>query len=99
MNSIEKNSAVDLLCIQLKKLQKQAAAIGLFTGDRELLECTNCGLVEDVLIDGRLVTYRKTARNIDDCSLRFHATENDIFVCPKCNALAKETHSLNDWRP
>ena len=36
----------------------KAEALGIFSGDRELLECPNCGLKEDVLIYGRLVTYK-----------------------------------------
>jgi hypothetical protein len=33
---------------QLAQVKAQARALGIFTNDRELLECPNCGLLEDV---------------------------------------------------
>lgn len=41
---------------QLRELEQRAGALGLFTGHRELLECPQCGLCEDVTSDGRLIT-------------------------------------------
>ena len=35
---------------QLEQAKQQARALGIFTNDRELLECPSCGLLED---DGR----------------------------------------------
>lgn len=43
------------LAEQLQTLQEQAERLGIFTGDRELLECAECGLEEDVTADGFLV--------------------------------------------
>jgi len=37
---------------QLQTLQEQAERLGVFTGDRELLECAECGLEEDVAVGG-----------------------------------------------
>ena len=36
------------LASKVKELQKDLEAQGLFAEDRELLECTNCGLIEDL---------------------------------------------------
>ena len=41
---------------QLEQVKAQARALGIFTDDRELLECPNCGLLEDVTAKGLLVT-------------------------------------------
>lgn len=34
------------LCRQLEQIKQRAEALGIFTDDRELLECPNCGLLE-----------------------------------------------------
>lgn len=68
---------------------KQAAAMGVFTNDRELLECSKCGLVEDVLTDGILVTYHKNIRNPNDSGLRFEKIGEDKFRCPACGTILK----------
>ena len=77
------------LAAGITKIQKQADDLGLFTSARELLECSNCGLMEDVTFEGRLITYIKSEHienNIkDDSGLRFNETDKpNIFVCPKC---------------
>jgi hypothetical protein len=46
---------------QLAQLKQQTKAIGIFTDDRELLECPSCGLLEDVTAEGVLVTYPTTS--------------------------------------
>ena len=40
-----------------EKIKKDARALGIFTDDRKLLECLDCGLMEDVTINGLLITY------------------------------------------
>jgi predicted RNA-binding Zn-ribbon protein involved in translation (DUF1610 family) len=73
---------------QLQALQEQARRLGLFPNDRDLLACPNCGLTEDVLASGQLIT------NVDpgqpDTGLRFiEPTKDDgPFVCPACGAEA-----------
>lgn len=74
---------------QLQAVQEQARRLGLFPNDRDLLACPNCGLTEDVLASGQLIT------NVDpgqpDTGLRFiERTEDDApFVCPACGAAAR----------
>ncbi len=43
------------LCRQLARVQAQAPALGVLIGDRDLLDCPNCKLFEDVTEDVVLV--------------------------------------------
>ena len=69
---------------QLEQVRAQARALGIFTDDRELLECPNCGLLEDVTATGLLVTYTKDSVDLKDCGLRFRPVDKTRFACPKC---------------
>jgi len=60
--------------------------LGIFTDDRELLECPNCGLLEDVTAKGLLVTYPKDSVDLKDCGLRFSPVDDTSFQCPSCGA-------------
>ena len=74
---------------QLAKVKAQAQALGIFTNDRELLECPNCGMVEDVMATGMLVTYQKDSVDLQDCGLRFRPVGKTHFACPKCGTSIK----------
>ena len=74
---------------QLEQVKAQARALGIFTDDRELLECPNCGLLEDVTAKGLLVTYPKDSVDLKDCGLRFRAVDKTSFACPKCGTTVK----------
>lgn len=75
---------------RLAELQEQAKALGLFTNDRELLDCQNCGLKEDVTFDGRLITYFGEPSG-NDTGQRFKETEKDkIYICPNCGKEVEE---------
>ena len=74
---------------QLEQVKAQARALGIFTDDRELLECPNCGLLEDVMADGLLVTYPKDSVDPKDCGLRFRPVDETRFACPKCGTRIK----------
>ncbi|HMW06833.1 MAG TPA: hypothetical protein PK079_20400 [Leptospiraceae bacterium] len=92
MNSeklIMNNAHIHILAKELVRVKKQAAALGMFTNDRELLECNRCGLVEDVTIQNILITYFKNEKEDAltslDSGLRFTETNDpNIFVCPSC---------------
>ena len=71
---------------KLAKVKAQARALGIFTDDRELLECPNCGLLEDVTAKGLLVTYPKDSVDLKDCGLRFSPVDDTSFQCPSCGA-------------
>jgi hypothetical protein len=73
---------IEPLARELQALKAEAESLGVFVGDRELLECSNCGLAEDVLADGRLVTFRGTT--VMDTGLRFTAVSETRFRCPSC---------------
>lgn len=54
-----KMDSIIKLASELKEIQMQAEALGVFLNDRELIECPGCGLLEDVEISGKLITYFK----------------------------------------
>ena len=57
--------------------------------DRELLRCDNCGLQEDVIVTGQLITYISGAA-VSDSGLRFEKAVGDTHACPVCGAPALE---------
>ena len=71
------------------RIKRQAEALGVFTNDRELLECTGCDLVEDVTCDGFLITYHRNSDSMDDCGLRFEKLSQDASRCPVCKTELK----------
>ena len=79
---------------RMQPLIEKAEALGIFTGDRELLECSNCGLKEDVLTTGQLITYRGDAVR-PDSGLRFIEMDNDCFRCPFCQMVFKPAPEKN----
>jgi len=77
---------VEPLARNLRDLQERARALGIFMGDRELLACPNCGLAEDVLAGGQLVTYH--GEIVADTGLRFvdDPANEERFTCPECGS-------------
>jgi hypothetical protein len=76
--------AINSLAESLKDLQRKARSLGLFTNDRELLECPACGLLEDVSSTGLLITCRAPALG-EDTGLRFVQLTDNFFSCPSCS--------------
>lgn len=77
------------LVVQLKTLKKKARKLGIFTDDRELLECQQCGLKEDVTVEGFLFVYRHGAE-AGDTGLRFpEPDDNGTSRCPGCGKKVK----------
>lgn len=74
---------VSAIARELSVVQKQAEKLGISSGLRDLIECKKCGLVEDVLFDGRLVTYYESGQ-VKDTGLRFKHKGGGIYFCPKC---------------
>jgi hypothetical protein len=58
------------LAAQLNAIRAQVKAQGGFAGDRELHQCPGCGLMEDMLFNGKLVTYWRTSAQPVDTGLR-----------------------------
>lgn len=77
------------LVAEMAALQAKARALGLFANDRELLECPNCGLMENVSCSGRLFTCRPESLD-DDTGLRFEELCGDRVRCPACGATVRE---------
>lgn len=80
----------------MKKVQDQALKYGLFIGDRGLIKCKNCGLMEDVTIGSILIVYKSedleqyfsnNGTYPQDTGLRFIPLDsnNNLFKCPLCN--------------
>ena len=74
---------------QLVQVKQQARTLGIFTDDRELLECPNCGLLEDVAAEGLLVTYPRDSADLKDCGLRFKQVGETSLACPACETRIK----------
>ncbi len=93
--AIKRRSKVppDILSLakELVRLKKQAEALGVFTNDRELLECKGCGLAEDITFEGMLITYNRGDADYKDTGLRFKKVRDTIFRCPVCGARLKAT--------
>lgn len=93
--------SIGAIARRLGKLQTQARALGVFTNDRDVLTCPKCGLMEDVLVDGRLVTYHEE-NNPKDTGLRFaeSAQQSGRFTCPECGAdVRSETSDSGEGGP
>jgi ribosomal protein S27AE len=69
----------------LEKIQKQAAELGLFAEDRDLLECPQCGLQEDVSMGGLLIVSVPWNPG-RDTGLRFSEVKRGAnrWRCGKC---------------
>jgi hypothetical protein len=74
---------------QIRHVHGLARETGVFLNDRELLRCDTCGLLEDVDITGRLITY-KSGEAVFDSGMRFEKGEGDTYVCPVCGAIVRE---------
>lgn len=80
------------LARELSVVQKRAEQLGIFSDSRDLLKCKKCGLMEDVLCDGRLVTYYE-GKQMDDIGLRFRRKSDHIYYCPKCGCKIVESEN------
>jgi len=80
---------------QLVKLKEKGKELGLFVDDRELLECHKCGLMEDVDINGKLLTVFEKEPN-KDTGLRFKEIGNSAtFRCPNCgNQISEKVEKI-----
>jgi len=78
-----KYTSIVKLVSQLTDVEKQAEALGIFLNDRDLIECPTCGLLEDVEINGKLITYFQDEKT-KDIGLRFHEESTGLFRCPNC---------------
>lgn len=86
MNKIVKRGNFINLVKELIKIKEEAKILGIFTDDRELLECPSCGLMEDVDVNGRLFTVFKN-EPYKDTGLNFKEVGNkgDRFSCSNCS--------------
>ena len=73
-------------------VQADKMRLGMFANHRELLECSGCGLVEDVTMSGLLLTCRQLSKD-KDTGLRFAETAPGAFQCPSCGQTVQESHA------
>lgn len=74
---------------QINTLREQMRTMGLFDHSRELLDCAACGLEEDVLAGGALITTAAADR-ASDTGLRFKQLSERIWQCPNCGTRIEE---------
>ena len=74
---------------EIGHVHRLAREVGIFLNDRELPRCDTCGLLEDVDIKGKLITY-KSGYPVFDSGMRFEKGEGNKYVCPVCGAIARE---------
>jgi len=86
------------LASRIVALQAKARALGLFTHDRELLECRKCGLLEDVTSTGQLITSRPQTLGLD-AGFRFQELPQNRFRCPACGSMVAEINLRRKKQP
>ena len=76
------------LAAQMAAIRARVQAEGGFLHDRELHQCPACGLMEDVLFSGKLVTYWNQTTEPVDTGLRFSEVGADQLACTCCGGVA-----------
>jgi len=71
---------------RMAPVMRRAEAIGTFTGERDLLGCPECGLIEDLDINGRLFTYVEGCQ-IKDSGFRFAPAGAGTWICAVCGTV------------
>lgn len=62
---------------------------GIFDGLRKTFKCTQCGLMEDVSGDSRLLTYHDIDNPVDT-GMRFPEPDEDGYSrCPECGEVVR----------
>ena len=79
--------SISSLVAQFGDIHQKAKTLGIFTNDRELLQCPQCGLAEDVACDGRLTTVQAADETFADTGLRFQEINATHFRCPQCHCI------------
>lgn len=91
-------AVISPLAAQLRDIRQKAKELGIFTDDRELLECPHCGLLEDVACDGQLFTCKSGDPTLRDTGLRFQEISSKRFRCPMCQSILKAGSADNRKR-
>lgn len=76
------------LAAQMAAIRARVQAEGGFLHDRELHQCPGCGLMEDVLCSGKLVTHWHQTTELVDTGLRFREVGADQLACPCCGCVS-----------
>ena len=90
MKKSETDDPIFELAKELVDLTSQVKALGLFLDDRELANCEDCDLIEDVDFDGFLFVCRSSSPD-KILGLSFIEEKNGDVLCPKCRKIALST--------
>ena len=83
---------------KLQELQAKLKSMGLFADHRDLAECVDCQLFEDVSSHGMLFVY-KDKNYYQDTGLRFEELDDGGVRCPKCSKVfCPHDASLHSWQ-
>jgi rubredoxin len=93
--------------LELQAVQKRAEELGMFIEGRDLVECPNCHLMENVDILSILTTYFRPVEydqpDLDvafkpppDTGLRFEKITEHQFKCPVCGTTIQLEETLAD---
>lgn len=90
----ESDAAAKILPLarRIIELRADLRAMGYFDHSRELLDCAQCGLEEDVTPDGLLITTTREDRD-HDSTLRFIELPSGMWKCPQCGQENREPES------
>jgi formate dehydrogenase maturation protein FdhE len=81
-------AACSCLALQLVAVRAEVQAQSGFAVDRDLHQCPACGLMEDVLYGGKLVTYWRESAEPVDTGLRFKEVGGERLACPCCGCVS-----------
>jgi len=77
------------LISRMTPVMRRAGELGSFIGDRDLLECPECGLIEELNADGRLFTYIDGCQ-IKDSGFRFTPAGPGAWLCAVCGTVVTD---------
>ena len=76
---------ISSLAARLVDIHQKAKELGIYTNDRELLKCPQCGLTEDVACDGLLFTFESADKTFSDTGMCFQEIDATHFRCQSCH--------------
>lgn len=93
INQSEIKDVLDTLIPEIveryQEIQRLAKMHGIFLDDRELLDCSKCGLKEDVTFDGRLIVTNLDGSILPELSFITADKAGEWFKCPMCREKIK----------
>ncbi len=88
-DSLKKEERIYSMAEAINELGLKLTTSGGFDHSRELLSCPACGLLEDVTLEGMLITAESDYPGVDT-GLKFTKTGENEWECPDCGNLCRE---------